>query len=90
MLAQEEEQQWDQEKREDSAEHLAPRFLRASALVWQSGLVLVHWLAPVLAPPLVVARLGLGLALGLEVAFASAQVLALALVEASQKALAWG
>ena len=83
MLAQEEEQQWDQEKGEDSAEHLAPRFLRASAVVWQSGSVVVHWLAPVLAPPLVVARLGLGLALELGVAFASAQVLALALVEAS-------
>ena len=90
MLAQEEEQQWDQEKGEDSAEHLAPRFLRASAVVWQSGLVVVHWLAPVLVPPLVVARLGLGLVLELEVAFASAQVLALALVEASQKALALG
>ena len=90
MLAQEEEQQWDQEKGEDSAEHLAPRFLRASAVVWQSGLVVVHWLAPGLVPPLVVARLGLGLVLELEVAFASAQVLALALVEASHKALAWG
>ena len=90
MLAQEEEQQWDQEKGEDSAEHLAPRFLRASALVWQSGLVVVHWLAPVLAPPLVVARLGLGLALELEAASQSVQALVQALVEASQKALAWG
>ena len=88
MLAQEEEQQWDQEKGEDSAEHLAPRFLRASAVVWQSGLVVVHWLAPVLAPPLVVARLGLGLALELVVESGSVQALAQALVEASQKALA--
>ena len=68
MLAQEEEQQWDQEKREDSPEDLAPRFLRASAVVWQSGLVVVHWLAPGLAPPLEVARLGLGLALELALA----------------------
>ena len=90
MLAQEEEQQWDQEKGKDSPEDLAPRFLRASALVWQSGLVVVHWLAPVLAPPLVVARLGLGLALELEAASQSVQALVQALVEASQKALAWG
>ena len=89
MLAQEKEQDWDQEKREDSPEDLAPRFLRASAVVWQSGLVVVHWLAPVLAPRLVVARLGLGLALELEAAFALVQALAQALVEASQKALAW-
>jgi len=82
-MAQEKEEEWDQEKREDSPEDLAPRFLRASAVVWQSGLVVVHWLAPVLAPPLVVARLGLGLALGLEVAFALAQGLAQALAEAS-------
>jgi hypothetical protein len=65
VLAQEEEQQWDQEKGEETAADLAPRFLRASAVVWQSGLVVVHWLAPVLAPPLVVARLGLALALEL-------------------------
>ena len=82
-MAQEKEEEWDQEKREDSPEDLAPRFLRASAVVWQSGLVVVHWLAPVLAPPLAVALLGLGLALGLEVAFALAQGLAQALAEAS-------
>lgn len=63
MLAQEKEEEWDQEKRKDSAAHLAPRFLRASALVWQSGLVLVHWLAPVLVRRSEAARLGLGLAL---------------------------
>ena len=89
-MAQEEEQQWDQEKGEDSAEHLAPRFLRASALVWQSRLVVVHWLAPVLARRSEAARLGLGLALELEAASQSVQALVQALVEASQKALAWG
>jgi hypothetical protein len=83
VLAQEEEQQWDQEKGEDSAEDLAPRFLRASAVVWQSGSVVVHWLAPVLAPPSVVARLGLGLALELALELEVAQALAQALVEAS-------
>ena len=87
MLAQEKEQDWDQEKREETPEDLAPRFLRASAVVWQSGLVVVHWLAPVLAPPLVVARLGLALALELALALALAsevvQALAQALVEAS-------
>jgi Ca2+/H+ antiporter len=57
VVTQEKEHQWDQEKGEETAEHLAPRFLRASALVWQAGLMVVHWLAPVLAPPLVVARL---------------------------------
>ena len=74
---------------------MAPRFLRASALVWQSGLVVVHWLAPVLVPPLAAARLGLGLALELEAEFrsaqAAAQVLAQVLVEwlvAGQLALA--
>ena len=88
-MAQEEEQQWDQEKGEETAADLAPRFLRASAVVWQSGLVVVHWLAPVLAPPLVVARLGLALALELVVESGSALELAQALVEPSQKALAW-
>ena len=82
-MAQEEEQQWDQEKGDETAADLAPRFLRASAVVWQSGLVVVHWLAPVLAPPLVVARLGLGLVLELVAAFALVQALAQALVEAS-------
>ena len=83
MLAQEEEEEWDQERREDSPEDLAPRLLRASVAVWQSGSVVVHWLAPVLVPPLVVARLGLGLAL--ELALELAQVLGLvqALEEAS-------
>lgn len=90
MLAQEEEQQWDQEKGQETAEHLAPRFLRASALVWQSGSVVVHLLAPVLVPPLEVARLGLELALELEAAFALVPELAQGLAEASQKALAWG
>ncbi len=61
MLAQEKEQDWNQEIRKEAAEQLAPRFLRASALVWQSGLV-VHWLAPVLVRRLEAARLGLGLA----------------------------
>jgi hypothetical protein len=83
VLAQEEEQQWDQEKGEETAAELAPRFLRASAVVWQSGLVVVHWLAPVLAPPLVVARLGLGLAVELALALEVVQALAQALVEAS-------
>ena len=83
MLAQEEEQQWDQEKRQETVADLAPRFLRASAVVWQSGSVVVHWLAPVLAPPLVVARLGLGLALELALASEAAQALAERLVEAS-------
>ena len=87
-MAQEEDQQWDQEQGEDSPEDLAPRFLRASAVVWQSGLVVVHWLAPVLVPPLAVARLGLGLDLELVVAQRSVRALAQALVEASQKALA--
>ena len=65
MLAQEEEQQWDQEKGEDSAEHLAPRFPRASALVWQSGLVSAHWLPPGLESALQSAQgLALELALG--------------------------
>ena len=82
-MAQEEEQQWDQEKGEETAAELAPRFLRASAVVWQSGLVVVHWLAPVLAPPLVVARLGLGLALELALGSELVQALAQALVEAS-------
>ena len=72
MLAEEEEQQWDQEKGEDSAEHLAPRFPRASALVWQSGLVLVHWLAPVLVRRSEAARLVLGLALELALGLALA------------------
>jgi len=83
VLAQEEEEEWDQERREDSPEDLAPRLLRASVAVWQSGSVVVHWLAPVLVPPLVVARLGLGLAL--ELALELAQVLGLvqALEEAS-------
>ena len=66
-MAQEEEQQWDQEKGEETAEYLAPRFLRASALVWQSSLV-VHWLAPVLVRRSEAARLVLGLALGLALA----------------------
>ena len=88
-MAQEKEEEWDQEKREETPEDLAPRFLRASAVVWQSGSVVAHWLAPVLAPPLVVARLGLGLALELVVESGSVQELAQALVEASQKALAW-
>ena len=79
-MAQEKEEEWDQEWREDSVEYLAPRLAWASVRVWQSGLVVVHWLAPVLVPPLVVARLGLVLALELVQA----------LVEASQKALAWG
>ena len=83
MLAQEEEQQWDQEKGEETAADLAPRFLRASAVVWQSGLVVVHWLAPVLAPPLVVARVGLGLALVLALALEVVQALAQGLAEAS-------
>ena len=72
MLAQEEEQQWDQEKGEDSAEHLAPRLLRASAVVWQSGLVMVHWLAPVLVRRSEAARLVLGLALELALGLALA------------------
>ena len=67
-MAQEKEEEWDQEWREDSVEYLAPRLASASVRVWQSGLVVVHWLAPVLAPPLVVARLGLGLALELALA----------------------
>jgi len=82
-LAQEEEEEWDQQKGEDSPEDLAPRFLRASVAVWQSGLVVVHWLAPVLAPPLKVARLGLALALELALASEVVQALAQALVEAS-------
>jgi hypothetical protein len=82
-MAQEKEEEWDQEWWEDSVEYLAPRLASASVRVWQSGLVVVHWLAPVLAPPLVVARLGL------VAAFALVQALAQALVEASQKALAW-
>ena len=61
-MAQEEEEEWDQEKREETPEHLAPRLLRASAVVWKSGLV-VHWLAPVLAPPSEAAGLALALAL---------------------------
>jgi hypothetical protein len=90
VLAQEEDQQWDQEKGQETAEQLAPRFLRASALVWQSGSVMVHLLAPVLVPPSEVARLGLGLALELVVASELAQALVQALVLASalQKALA--
>ena len=82
-MAQEEEQQWDQEKGQEAAEQLAPRFLRASALVWQSGAVVVHLLAPVLVPPLAAARLGLALALALEAAFLLAPELAQGLAEAS-------
>jgi hypothetical protein len=76
VLAQEEEQQWDQEKGEDSAEHLAPRFLRASALVWQSGLLMAHWLAPVLVRRSEAARLVLGLVLELALELAPGLVLA--------------
>ena len=86
MLAQEEEEEWDQERREDSPEDLAPRLLRASAVVWQSGSAVVHWLAPVLVPPLVVARLGLALALGLEVALGLAQGLAQGSAQGSEEA----
>ena len=83
MLAQEEEEEWDQERREDSPEDLAPRLLRASVAVWQSGSVVVHWLAPVLVPPLVVARLGLGLVLELALALGLVQALAQGSEEAS-------
>ena len=71
-MAQEEEEEWDQERREDSPEDLAPRLLRASVAVWQSGSVVVHWLAPVLVPPLVVARLGLALELALALGLVQA------------------
>ena len=83
MLAQEEEEEWDQQKGEDSPEDLAPRLLRASVAVWQSGSVVVHWLAPVLVPPLVVARLGLALVLELALALGLVQALAQGLEEAS-------
>ena len=83
MLAQEEEEEWDQEKGEETPEDLAPRFLRASVAVWQSGSVAVHWLAPVLVPPLVVARLGLALALELALALGLVQALAQGSEEAS-------
>jgi hypothetical protein len=65
VLAQEKEQQWDQEKGQVPANQLAPRFLRASALVWQSGLVSAHWLPPGLESALQSAQ-GLRLDLGLD------------------------
>ena len=71
MLAEEKEQQWDQEKGEDSAEHLAPRFPRATVRVWQTARdqVLVHWSPLGLESALQSAR-GLGLALAVVQALA--------------------
>ena len=94
MTAQEKEQEWDQQKGQVPAKHLAPRFLRASARARKSGLVLVH-LSPLglesalqsalgleTRPGMVAALLDLGLALGLVLAMGSEMAL--------QKALAWG
>lgn len=86
MVAQEEEEEWDQERRQEMAKELPSAQLLE---VLEVVLGLVHWLAPVLVRRSVAAQLGLRLVQVLALASEVAQASAQALVEASQKALAW-